>query len=200
MMLKTTNNVALLGTRHHDVSGPHVNHQSQPGMLSTTCCRPGALVMLVGEVGCGKSSLLAALLHELAPRHGTVTLRGAALDLSFCQSMKPERDGTNVSTLLHDDCSVINPVPSCSACVEAVRLQMTNITSMATPILLASKEQGKQLQAVLVHGVCILQMMLFQRLIWPAGNGAPHQTCHAAAAREHIALELPSRRSGAESL
>ena len=32
--------------------------------------------MLVGEVGCGKSSLLAALLHELAPRHGTVTVRG----------------------------------------------------------------------------------------------------------------------------
>ena len=40
------------------------------------CGRPGALVMLVGEVGCGKSSLLAALLHELAPRHGTVTVRG----------------------------------------------------------------------------------------------------------------------------
>lgn len=38
--------------------------------------RPGALVMLVGEVGCGKSSLLAALLSELKTRSGSVSIAG----------------------------------------------------------------------------------------------------------------------------
>ena len=37
----------------------------------------GQLVMVVGEVGSGKSSLLAALLHELRPRGGSVSIAGA---------------------------------------------------------------------------------------------------------------------------
>ncbi|KAK9797814.1 hypothetical protein WJX73_000524 [Symbiochloris irregularis] len=37
----------------------------------------GQLVMVVGEVGSGKSSLLAALLHELRPRGGDVSLAGS---------------------------------------------------------------------------------------------------------------------------
>ena len=41
--------------------------------------RPGSLVMLVGEVGCGKSSLLAALLSELKLRGGSVKVAGAHL-------------------------------------------------------------------------------------------------------------------------
>ena len=39
----------------------------------------GQLVMVVGEVGSGKSSLLAALLHELRPRGGGITGAGAYL-------------------------------------------------------------------------------------------------------------------------
>jgi ABC-type multidrug transport system fused ATPase/permease subunit len=38
---------------------------------------PGQFVVIVGKVGCGKSSLLAALLREMPAAAGTVTVRGS---------------------------------------------------------------------------------------------------------------------------
>ena len=37
----------------------------------------GSLVMVTGEVGCGKSSLLAALLGEMCRRNGHISLKGS---------------------------------------------------------------------------------------------------------------------------
>ena len=39
--------------------------------------RPGEMIALMGSVGSGKSSLIAALLGDLAPRHGAVSMRGS---------------------------------------------------------------------------------------------------------------------------
>ena len=38
---------------------------------------PGTLVMVVGRVGCGKSALLSALLHEMPATAGIVSVRGS---------------------------------------------------------------------------------------------------------------------------
>lgn len=37
----------------------------------------GQLIIVIGEVGSGKTSLLAAILGEMSPRRGTVTVRGS---------------------------------------------------------------------------------------------------------------------------
>ena len=45
---------------------------------------PGELLLVVGAVGSGKSTLVAGLLGELAPATGTLTRRAGPLTLSYC--------------------------------------------------------------------------------------------------------------------
>lgn len=59
-------------------SGTHAALICTPFENALRCAVPrGALVIVVGSVGCGKSSLLAALLGEMAALQGTVVVRGS---------------------------------------------------------------------------------------------------------------------------
>ena len=44
----------------------------------------GSLTMVVGRVGCGKSSLLKTIIGELTPQQGTVTVTASAETMAYC--------------------------------------------------------------------------------------------------------------------
>ena len=69
----------------------------------------GALVGVSGGVGCGKTSLLLALLDEVPRLHGRVCVRGA---VAYCAQVEHQRDYTLAPTLILTLTSHPHPNPN----------------------------------------------------------------------------------------
>lgn len=68
---------------------------------------PGEVVALVGESGCGKSSLARAVVGMEKPRSGTVTYRGATVPLLGVR--RREKRFTSIQMVFQDPNSSLNP-------------------------------------------------------------------------------------------
>ena len=105
---------------------------------------PGEIVALVGETGCGKSTLASALLGLLDPSHasvgGEIRLKGRALPHPGDESAWRSLRGTSVGMVFQDPRGSLNPVLTAGAqLVDAIRshapLRRGEARSRATDLL-----------------------------------------------------------------
>ena len=135
-----------------DVRGLEVVYHTQKGKLKalhdvTFSVRPGEVVAIVGESGCGKSSVASTLLHLLPP-NGEITQGEIIFDerniVNLSQESLRKMRGRDLAMIFQDPMTSLNPVFD-------IETQMADVARAHLERILASDDLRQQLVEVLTQ-------------------------------------------------